>query len=87
MSHRFRTLALASSLFVSMGLSSIVFAQGADSPPQPPTEPSSADLYKQHMSNGVKLFNDGNFEVGLAIDLVYGLADLLTLKFPPLTAL
>jgi hypothetical protein len=66
LSHRFRTLALASSLFVSMGLSSIVFAQGADSPPQPPTEPSSADLYKQHMSNGVKLFNDGNFEAAIA---------------------
>ncbi len=41
-------------------------------PPPPPTapaapaEPSSADSYKQHMSNGVKLFNDSNFGAAIA---------------------
>lgn len=35
-------------------------------PPSAPAEPSSADQYKQHMSNGVKLFNDGNFDAAIA---------------------
>lgn len=35
-------------------------------PPAAPTEPSSADSYKQHMANGVKLFNDGNFGAAIA---------------------
>jgi len=35
-------------------------------PPPAPSEPSSADLYKQHMSNGVKLFNDENFGAAIA---------------------
>jgi hypothetical protein len=35
-------------------------------PPPTPAEPSSADQYKQHMSNGVKLFNDENFGAAIA---------------------
>jgi hypothetical protein len=35
-------------------------------PPPVPSEPTSADLYKQHMSNGVKLFNDENFGAAIA---------------------
>lgn len=35
-------------------------------PPPPAAEPSSADAYKQHMSNGVKLYNDENFGAAIA---------------------
>jgi hypothetical protein len=70
-------LVIASLILSSIGQTTITFAQPAPAPPAPsthpaelppvrPAEPSSADLYKQHMSNGVKLFNDGNFGAAIA---------------------
>ncbi|HRI64617.1 MAG TPA: tetratricopeptide repeat protein, partial [Polyangium sp.] len=71
-----RTAMTQGVLLVWLAQSTNVFAQPAPSasssatpnPPPPPggPEPSSADTYKQHMSNGVKLFNDGNFGAAVA---------------------
>lgn len=75
---RTRTMALWV-LIAAMEQPTITFAQPAPAPtasatthpaalppPPPDPEPSSADSYKQHMSNGVKLYNDGNFGAAIA---------------------
>jgi hypothetical protein len=76
---RTRRMVLAWMLVALMAQPTITFAQpvpapttsdsthpAALPPAAPRTEPSSADAYKQHMSNGVKLFNDENFGAAIA---------------------
>ncbi len=63
MFHQCRTALVVSLIALSITSPRVTLAQD---PPPVATDPSSADLYKQHMTNGVKLFGDNNFGAAIA---------------------